>query len=102
MSHNVLFSLYEIAEAEYPQLCKLCSNQTACEYEHGFDPDINGPVSSHISAMHCLKNQGEVAYVSLQEAKRFFATVSNEFFIQSIADMKYSSLEYISFRYLKP
>lgn len=47
-------------------MCTLCDNTNQCSYS----PLISG--SDHRKALECLKNKGEVTYVSLQEAQQFF------------------------------
>lgn len=54
-------------EAKYPQLCELCSSKTSpCEYTDN---------NRHAGALRCLTIQGQVAYVSLQDAQEFFSVV---------------------------
>lgn len=57
------------SEAKYPQLCELCTSKTSkCEYEEY--------KNRHIEALNCLLNNGDVAYVSSQDAVDFFSPVS--------------------------
>lgn len=61
---------FPVSEAKYPQLCELCSSSNPnsnCDYERE---------AYHIEALRCLLNQGQVAYVSLQDAQDFFSPVN--------------------------
>lgn len=52
---------------KYPQLCEACDNPSTCTYDSG----LSG--SDHRRALECLKKgKGQITYVSLQEAQRFF------------------------------
>lgn len=52
-------------KSKYPNLCSLCSNQSQCTYD--------SPTGSHHrAALQCLRNGGNVAYVSQQDANEFF------------------------------
>ncbi|XP_055390360.1 uncharacterized protein LOC129619238 [Condylostylus longicornis] len=57
---------------QYPSLCKLCPNKKECKYSDKPELDQN-----HQNALKCLKDAGDVAYVSLQEAQLFFNTTAD-------------------------
>lgn len=68
---NLIFFFRLRLEEKYPQLCELCSSLTRpCDYNDDIDL-----MSRHTHALHCLLDKGHVAYVSLQEAINFFASV---------------------------
>lgn len=63
------------AEQKYPQLCELCTSMTSsCDYTDA--QDLNGQLlSRHAHALQCLSEKGDLAYVALDEAKQYFASV---------------------------
>lgn len=58
--------IYHFTESKYPSLCYLCDNAQACSY------DTSNQYTDHRKALECLKKGGDIAYVSLQDAKQFF------------------------------
>lgn len=59
---------------KYPSLCSLCGTE-GCSYVTGSDGSGD---EQHYYALHCLKDRGDVAYVSKQEAIAFFDTIGKE------------------------
>lgn len=53
-------------KSKYSNLCELCQNKDQCSYD-------SPTVSHHRAALQCLRNGGNVAYVSQQDAQEFFA-----------------------------
>jgi hypothetical protein len=53
---------------KYPELCSLCN------VDGGGNCSYGTPGNNHQQALNCLKNGGDVAYVSLEDAHNFFFT----------------------------
>uniref|UniRef100_A0A8D8BFS2 Transferrin n=1 Tax=Culex pipiens TaxID=7175 RepID=A0A8D8BFS2_CULPI len=53
-------------KSKYTNLCELCQNKDQCTYD-------SPTLSHHRAALQCLRNGGNVAYVSQLDAQEFFA-----------------------------
>ena len=57
----------QFLEQKYPEMCELCDDRVNCTY-------INTESHGHAGALDCLTSgRGQVAYVSLQVVRDYFA-----------------------------
>lgn len=65
-------------KSDYKSLCSKCPNALSCSYNPNEQSDL------HVGVLNCLKNNGDVAYLSLEKANSFlqvgFYNLYNYFF----------------------
>lgn len=60
---------------KFPALCSLCGTEGLCSYVYGSEGSND---HEHRNALFCLKERGDVTYVSKQSAINFFTTIAPE------------------------